>query len=137
MRTRLDHPWLQGPMFRRLRPSLRAFAWLAFVAMGLAAFVPVVSQVLRPPAALVSGGCEGHMGRVHEGQPMPPDHGTAPMDACGYCAFMAHHPGLPTVPVVVMRPPALGPEVTPEAVPQRLTVAVPLLDAAPRGPPLA
>ena len=136
-------------MRQRHRPTLRLLTWLAFVAMGLASFTPVVSQVKMAHA--MAGGmsnmdamadmpadCMGHM--EHASPAIAPGHDTGhggmPMEACGYCSFLAHHPGLPAVPVVLMRAPALVAEATPSALPTRPQLTPWFFDAAPRGPPV-
>lgn len=127
-------------MKRRHLPTQRLFAWLALVAMGLAALAPVVSQLCMRPSAHMAMSMpmpmdDMAMGSWCEGHAQPPDHGGMVMDACAYCAFLAHHYGLPSVPVVVMRPPVGLAQATLPPLPAPRLALPGFFDAAPRGPP--
>ncbi|MBB3226448.1 hypothetical protein FHW69_001038 [Luteibacter sp. Sphag1AF] len=139
-------------MRTRNRPYQRIFVWLAFVAMGLASLMPVVSQLNMAhamPAAKVMQGiggmpdmgpdCSGHMAHAivpaAQAPTHPNQHVAAPLDACGYCSFLAHFAGMPPLPVMVMRPPLPAAETPLAAFSTRARMAPWLLDAAPRGPP--
>jgi hypothetical protein len=140
-----------GSMRTRNRPYQRLIVWLAFVAMGLASLMPVISQLNMAHAMAAAEGmqgmgdmaamgpdCPGHM--AHAAAPSkadhPDQHGAAPLDACGYCSFMAHFAGLPPVPVVVTRPPQPTVVAPLATFSTRARIAPWLLDAAPRGPPI-
>lgn len=136
-------------MFSRHRPTQALFVWLAFVAIGLSAFAPMVSQLLIVPAigqqtigldAMADMGpyCHGHAPTASTPAVSDRDanHGGMPMEACGYCSFMAHHPVVATVPVILMRPPALLAAAAQDTLPLRALFAPWLFDAAPRGPPI-
>lgn len=111
----------------------RWFGWLAFVAVGLLSFAPLVSELRASvlDGIAIDAWCEGHDGLVHH-----PDKAHAGLlDACGYCSFLAHHPVLPGLPAILMRAPAgLPPDRLPLPITPRLFTPW-LLDVAPRGPP--
>lgn len=136
-----------GPMRARHRPIQRLFVWLAFLAMGLASLMPVASQLaMSHPMAMGAGmsamddmagigaDCPGHMAQAEE-PPHADGHDRSPMDACGYCSFLAHFGGLSPLPVVVTRPPLPAADAPLAPFSIRPRVAPWLLDAAPRGPP--
>lgn len=138
----------RGLMRSRHDPFQRLFVWLAFAALGLASLMPVVSQLAVTHPMAMGGGmpamadmaemvadCHGHI--AHGTEPPHSDgHGSVPMDACGYCSLLAHFGGLPPLPVVVMRPPFPAADAPLALFSTRPHVALWLLDAAPRGPPL-
>ena len=118
---------------RSERTWRRWFGWLAFVAAGLLSFAPVVSELRSSvlDGFALDAWCEGHDGLTHHPGKAHP----GLLDACGYCSFLAHHPLLPGIPVVLMRAPV-------GLAPDRLTLPAPprpsmpwMLDVAPRGPP--
>ncbi|QWT22077.1 DUF2946 domain-containing protein [Bacillus sp. NP157] len=134
----------------RRRPSQRIFTVLAFLAMGLLVCVPVISRAVRtsanamgaPSAENVDGipalsfWCHGQAN--HSPQARDTDEVVAhPGDPCGYCNFLANHPGLASVPAVVMRPPSEQPVLIPTPVPHRSNRPAWQLAVAPRGPPPA
>lgn len=85
-------------------------AWLGLIAMCLVAFAPTVSHFVRAARTVVVPVCTadhhapsaGHAMGSHADPAMGghADHGSQPMDDCGYCDLLNH------VPAVAMVPPA-------------------------------
>ena len=129
-----------------LRQTHRRFiALLAITALWLLVAAPVISQIAQSRASYSEPGthCDGMAGMAdHASMAMPEhggkahgDHGDS-MAACGYCGLFAHATTVPGAVYVAMFVPA-----TPHwAVPvpaSPLPFTPRLLDAAPRGPPVA
>lgn len=117
-------------LLHRCRRS-RWLIWLGLLAVGLLVVVPVISRVTlaeRGPEWVVAW-CgtppKGHPGGI----PLWPS------EHCGYCDFLNHHPLLGhTAPAVtLLSPPPVAPADAPLPAVHH---ALPLLAAAPRGPPL-
>ncbi|WP_414655801.1 DUF2946 domain-containing protein [Frateuria sp.] len=112
----------------------RVVAWLAFTAVWLTLFSPVISRVLPSlsGAAMSGMACSG-LTEHATGQPTPHPHLPAP-DKCGYCTLLGHSPALGTAAWV----PALLPHSTnlPASVPNESHIGrhSPLAPT-PRGPP--
>lgn len=130
---------------RRTRKIRVLFAWLALLALGLAIVAPVVSRTLTGVHAGSAHGAHHEMDMSaqmhvddahaqHEHDQTSSDHTGMPMEACGYCSLLGHHPLL----IVIVWLPGLLPQATPHL------LALPsahrdsehsTLTAAPRGPP--
>jgi hypothetical protein len=116
----------------------RFVAWLALAAMALLVVMPVLSRSMPADGPMLGmsmdAGCDMHMdhaGHQH-GMPGHPDDPTA---RCGYCVLLTHTPVVALGIALLLAPTDL-PTLSPPAFQSRDAAAVPLLSAAPRGPPL-
>ena len=94
----------------RARAQRKAVAWLAVLAAGLLLFAPGVSRMLLPASMAMAAMCGEH---PHGDQHPDNSHHTDPLNACAYCALVAHGtlpldavtfsvPAIPSAPAAVL-----------------------------------
>jgi hypothetical protein len=113
----------------------RFVAWLALAAMALLVLMPVLSRAMPDaPMMGMDAGCS--MGMDHASHPHGmPGHPDDPTARCGYCVLLTHTPVV-AISIALLHAPADLPTLSPPIFQSRDAAAVPLLSAAPRGPPL-